>query len=79
MRSSTSCPGRDGLLHISKLGRGKRIDRVEDVLDLGDEVTVRVDDIDNPGKLSLSLVGEEGDDGGGGAGGGGDRSGAGPA
>ena len=57
-------PGRDGLLHISKLGRGKRIDRVEDVLDLGDEVTVRVDDIDNSGKLSLSLVGEEGDDGG---------------
>ena len=55
-------PGRDGLLHISKLGRGKRIDRVEDVLDLGDEVTVRVDDIDNSGKLSLSLVGEEGDD-----------------
>ena len=64
-------PGRDGLLHISKLGRGKRIDRVEDVLDLGDEVTVRVDDIDNSGKLSLSLVGEEGDDAG--SGGGGDR------
>ncbi|MBM3674577.1 MAG: polyribonucleotide nucleotidyltransferase [Actinobacteria bacterium] len=52
-------PGRDGLLHISKLGRGKRIDRVEDVLNLGDEVSVRVDDIDNQGKLSLSLVGEE--------------------
>ena len=34
-------PGRDGLLHISKLGGGKRIDRVEDVLDLGDEVEVR--------------------------------------
>ncbi len=52
-------PGRDGLLHISKLGRGKRIDRVEDVLNLGDEVTVRVDDIDNSGKLSLSLSGDE--------------------
>jgi polyribonucleotide nucleotidyltransferase len=65
-------PGRDGLLHISKLGRGKRIDRVEDVLELGNEVTVRVDDIDNQGKLSLSLVGEEGDDGG--AAGGDDRS-----
>jgi len=64
-------PGRDGLLHISKLGRGKRIDRVEDVLDLGDEGTVRVDDIDNSGKLSLSPVGEEGDDAG--SGGGGDR------
>jgi polyribonucleotide nucleotidyltransferase len=52
-------PGRDGLLHISKLGRGKRIDRVEDVLNLGDEVTVRVDDIDNSGKLSLSLAGDD--------------------
>jgi polyribonucleotide nucleotidyltransferase len=52
-------PGRDGLVHISKLGRGRRVDRVEDVLNLGDEVTVRVDDIDNQGKLSLSLVGEE--------------------
>ena len=57
-------PGRDGLLHISKLGQGKRIDRVEDVLNLGDEVTVRVDDIDNSGKLSLSLAGDEPDGGG---------------
>jgi polyribonucleotide nucleotidyltransferase len=55
-------PGRDGLIHISKLGRGKRIDRVEDVLALGDELSVRVDDIDQNGKLSLSLLGEEGDD-----------------
>jgi polyribonucleotide nucleotidyltransferase len=68
-------PGRDGLLHISKLGAGKRIDRVEDVLDLGDEVTVRVDDIDNSGKLSLSLIGEDGEvvAGSGGGGGGRDR------
>jgi polyribonucleotide nucleotidyltransferase len=51
-------PGRDGLLHISKLGAGKRIDKVEDVLDLGDEVEVRVDDVDPNGKVSLSLVGE---------------------
>jgi polyribonucleotide nucleotidyltransferase len=56
-------PGKDGLLHISKLGRGKRIDRVEDVLNLGDEVTVRVDDIDNAGKLSLVLVGDDDADG----------------
>jgi polyribonucleotide nucleotidyltransferase len=55
-------PGRDGLVHISKLGRGKRIDRVEDVLSLGDELTVRVDDIDQNGKLSLSLVGEDGEE-----------------
>ncbi|MFN8025207.1 MAG: polyribonucleotide nucleotidyltransferase [Acidimicrobiia bacterium] len=59
-------PGRDGLLHISKLGRGKRVERVEDVLNLGDEVTVRVDDIDNSGKLSLSLAGDEPADGDGG-------------
>jgi polyribonucleotide nucleotidyltransferase len=51
-------PGRDGLLHISKIGGGKRIDRVEDVLNLGDEVEVRVDDIDSSGKLSLSLASE---------------------
>jgi len=51
-------PGRDGLLHISKIGGGKRIDRVEDVLDLGDAVTVTVDDIDPNGKISLSLSGE---------------------
>ncbi|MEZ5141301.1 MAG: polyribonucleotide nucleotidyltransferase [Acidimicrobiales bacterium] len=61
-------PGRDGLVHISKLGGGKRIDRVEDVVDLGDEIEVRVDDVDPNGKVSLSPVGELA--GGGGAGGG---------
>ena len=56
-------PGRDGLLHISKLGKGKRVERVEDVLDLGDEIAVRVDDVDPQGKVSLSLVADlpEGD------------------
>jgi polyribonucleotide nucleotidyltransferase len=58
-------PGRDGLVHISKLGRGKRIDRVEDVVDLGDEITVRVDDVDPQGKVSLSLLGGEEEAGGG--------------
>ncbi|MGH9124805.1 MAG: polyribonucleotide nucleotidyltransferase, partial [Acidimicrobiales bacterium] len=58
-------PGRDGLLHISKLGRGKRIDKVEDVLDLGDEVSVRVDDIDPQGKVSLSIAGDDSGPGGG--------------
>ncbi|MGH8978804.1 MAG: polyribonucleotide nucleotidyltransferase, partial [Acidimicrobiia bacterium] len=43
----------------SRLGRGKRIDRVEDVLALGDDLEVKVDDIDQNGKLSLSLVGDE--------------------
>ncbi|HET6794658.1 MAG TPA: polyribonucleotide nucleotidyltransferase [Acidimicrobiales bacterium] len=55
-------PGRDGLVHISKLGRGRRVDRVEDVVNLGDDVTVKVDDIDPQGKVSLSLAGEGGDD-----------------
>jgi polyribonucleotide nucleotidyltransferase len=49
-------PGRDGLLHISKMGGGKRIDKVEDVVDLGDEIEVRVDDVDPSGKVSLSPV-----------------------
>jgi polyribonucleotide nucleotidyltransferase len=52
-------PGRDGLVHISKLGRGRRVEKVEDVLDLGDEVEVRVDDIDPQGKVSLSLAGPD--------------------
>jgi polyribonucleotide nucleotidyltransferase len=51
-------PGRDGLLHISKLGRGKRIASVEDVLQLGDQVEVVVEDIDDKGKVSLSPVGD---------------------
>jgi polyribonucleotide nucleotidyltransferase len=51
-------PGRDGLLHISKIGQGKRVERVEDVLELGQPVEVRVDDIDPQGKVSLSLAGE---------------------
>ena len=53
-------PGRDGLLHISKLSPlsgGKRVEQVEDVLTLGQPVDVRVDDIDPQGKVSLSLVG----------------------
>ncbi|MEC7577670.1 MAG: polyribonucleotide nucleotidyltransferase, partial [Actinomycetota bacterium] len=51
-------PGRDGLLHISKIGGGKRIKRVEDVLDLGQEIEVKVEDIDPNGKISLILTGE---------------------
>ena len=52
-------PGRDGLLHISKLSSlagGKRINNVEDVLTLGQPIEVRVDDIDPQGKVSLSLA-----------------------
>ena len=46
-------PGRDGLVHISKLGGGRRIDRVEDVLELGEEIEVIVEDVDPNGKISL--------------------------
>jgi polyribonucleotide nucleotidyltransferase len=60
-------PGRDGLVHISRLGQGRRVERVEDVLELGQELEVRVDDIDPQGKVSLSLVGAEEGDGGSGA------------
>ena len=61
-------PGRDGLLHISKIGGGKRIDKVEDVLELGQEVEVEVEDIDPNGKISLKIAGEEGSSNGGGGG-----------
>jgi polyribonucleotide nucleotidyltransferase len=49
-------PGRDGLVHISKMGGGKRIEKVEDVLELGQEIEVKVDDVDPNGKVSLSPV-----------------------
>jgi len=57
-------PGRDGLLHISKLSPlagGKRVQQAEDVLTLGQPVEVRVDDIDPQGKVSLSLVADDGE------------------
>jgi polyribonucleotide nucleotidyltransferase len=46
-------PGKEGLLHISEIDT-KRIRRVEDVLKLGDEVKVKVIDMDNFGKFRLS-------------------------
>jgi polyribonucleotide nucleotidyltransferase len=52
-------PGRDGLVHISKLGRGRRINAVEDVLELGQVLEVRVDEIDDKGKVSLSPAGDD--------------------
>jgi polyribonucleotide nucleotidyltransferase len=48
-------PGRDGLLHISRLDGSKRVERVEDYLAEGDEVKVRVREIER-GKVSLELV-----------------------
>ncbi|MEJ2860452.1 polyribonucleotide nucleotidyltransferase [Actinomycetospora flava] len=52
-------PGRDGLVHISKLGGGKRIGKVEDVVNVGDKLRVEITDIDNRGKISLIPVKEE--------------------
>jgi polyribonucleotide nucleotidyltransferase len=68
-------PGRDGLVHISKLGNGQRVNNVEDVLELGQEISVRVEDIDDKGKVSLTPVDADGNDlpGGGGGAGGGER------
>ena len=54
-------PGRDGLVHISKLGKGKRIAKVEDVCKVGDKLRVEIADIDNRGKISLVPVAEEGE------------------
>jgi polyribonucleotide nucleotidyltransferase len=70
-------PVRDGLVHISKLGRGKRLSSVEEAVKTGDKLTVEVESIDlERGRIALKPVGEgwdppeggwprvEGDDGG---------------
>ena len=49
-------PNRDGLVHISKLGGKKRIEKVEDVVNVGDKLEVEIADIDNRGKISLVPV-----------------------
>jgi len=49
-------PGRDGLIHISNLGGDERIEKVEDVVNVGDKVQVEIADIDNLGKISLVPV-----------------------
>jgi small subunit ribosomal protein S1 len=53
-------PGVDGLLHISKLGSGKRIKHPHEVLAKGQAVEVRIDSVDRDNKrISLSLAGSE--------------------
>ncbi len=55
-------PGRDGLLHISKLrplAGGKRVEAVEDVVSVGQKIQVEIGEIDDRGKLSLVPVVEE--------------------
>ena len=48
-------PGKDGLLHISRVAQG-RVEKVEDVLSVGDTVKVKVLDIDDRGKVSLDRL-----------------------
>ncbi len=48
-------PGKDGLLHISRVAQG-RVDKVEDVLNVGDEVKVKVIEVDEKGKISLDRL-----------------------
>ena len=49
-------PGKDGLVHISKLGNGKRVGKVEDVVNVGDKLQVEITEIDQRGKISLTPV-----------------------
>ena len=46
-------PGKEGLVHISKLSHD-HVSRVEDVVKVGDEITVKVTDIDEQGRITLS-------------------------
>ncbi len=46
--------GKEGLLHISKIS-SKRVEKVEDVLSVGDEVTVKISEIDNQGRINLNM------------------------
>jgi len=48
-------PGRDGLLHISKLSKN-RISKVEDVVNIGDKILVRVVDIDPRNRINLEAI-----------------------
>ncbi|OIJ24733.1 polyribonucleotide nucleotidyltransferase [Nocardioides luteus] len=55
-------PGKDGLLHITKLralNGGKRVESVEDVVEVGQKIQVEIAEIDDRGKLSLAPVLEE--------------------
>src|SRR5664280_2620742 len=52
-------PGKDGLVHISKLGSGKRVNKVEDVVNVGDKLQVEIAEIDSRGKISLVPLKEE--------------------
>ena len=46
-------PGKEGLVHISQLAN-ERVDRVEDVVNIGDTISVKVTEIDSQGRINLS-------------------------
>lgn len=46
-------PGKDGMVHISKLAR-ERVNKVEDVVNIGDEILVKVIEIDDKGRVNLT-------------------------
>ena len=50
-------PGQEGLVHISKLSH-KRVDKVEDVVSIGDIISVKVVEIDNQGRINLAMNNE---------------------
>jgi len=55
----TLYPGKDGLLHVSQIRKmhgGKRIENIEDVMKVGDQIDVVIGEIDEKGKLSLEPV-----------------------
>lgn len=56
-------PGKEGLVHISKLSHS-RVGKVEDVVKLGDEIMVRVEEIDKQGRVNLTAKGLPGGEGG---------------
>ena len=51
-------PGKEGMVHISKLS-DKRVAKVEDVVNIGDEVTVRVVEVDRMGRINLTMRPED--------------------
>ena len=48
-------PGKEGMIHISKLAK-ERVEKVEDVVSIGDEVKVKVIEIDNQGRVNLMRI-----------------------
>ena len=52
--------GKEGLLHISKISK-ERVEKVEDVLSIGDKIIVKVLEIDDKGRINLKKVGDQGE------------------